>query len=74
MDQLTYRLEGGEGETSVRLLDMAGRTIRRVTIYRDPTDGGLHEGLMNTSEIAAGIYFLEVKTATERKLVKVVKR
>ena len=73
-NELSYRLEGVEGEATVRLLDMAGRTIRRVTIYRDPTNGGLHEGLMNTSEIAAGIYFLEVRAGDERKLVKVVKR
>ncbi len=69
-DQLSYRLEGVEGNATVRLLDMAGRVITTV----EPLDSNGSTVVINTSEIAAGIYFLEVKTATERKLVKVVKR
>ena len=71
-DRLSYRLEGVAGAAHVRLLDMTGRVTRDVQTF-DPNVSH-HEGVLNTSEIAAGIYFLEVKTATERKLVKVIKK
>ena len=69
-DQLSYRLEGVEGEATVRLLDMAGRVITTV----EPLESNGSTAVINTSKIAAGIYFLEVRTADERKLVKVVKK
>ncbi len=71
MDQLSYRLEGvAGGDATVRLLDMTGRVIATV----EPLESNGSTVAINTSEIAAGIYFLEAKTATERKLVKVIKK
>ena len=69
-DELSYRLEGVEGDATVRLLDMAGRVITTV----EPLESNVSTAVINTAKIAAGIYFLEVRTATERQLVKVVKR
>ena len=71
-DQLNYRLEGVEEEAQVRLLDMTGRVVE--TLDSNVSTIAPSDGMIRTSEIAAGIYFLEVRTATERKLMKVVKQ
>ena len=70
-DRLTYRLEGVAGAAQVRLLDMTGRVIVVETL---DSNVSTIDGTIVTREIAAGVYLLEVKTATERQLVKVVKR
>ncbi len=69
-DQLSYRLEGVQDKAQVRLLDMTGRVITMV----ETLDSNVSTMVINTSEIAVGIYFLEIRTGDERKLVKVVKR
>ena len=72
-DQLNFRLEGLLTDASVRLLDLSGREVlRRSAIYQGPT--GSHEGVLDASHLAPGMYFLEVTAHDERKLVKVMKR
>ena len=73
-DELGYRLEGVEGDATVRLLDMTGRVVHCDAINHAAIVGRNNEGTLNTAEIAAGIYFLEVRAGNERKLVKVVKQ
>ncbi len=77
-NQLTYRLEGVEGEAQVRLLDVTGRVITIVETLEsaavETLESNVSTAVINTAEIAAGIYFLEVRAGDERKLVKVVKK
>ena len=70
--QLSYRLTGVTGnEATVRLMDLTGRLVQSQTIAI--TDSYV-EGNLNTREITAGIYLLEVVMEGERKVMKVVKR
>ena len=69
-NQLSYRLEGVYGEAQVRLLDMTGRVVTIV----ETLESNVSTMVVNTSELAAGMYLLEVTANGERKLVKVVKR
>ena len=71
-NQLSYRLEGVQGEVALRLFDLTGRTVSVETL--DSNVSTDHEGVIDASGIAPGVYFLEVKTINERQLIKIVKR
>ncbi len=72
-DRLEYRLEGeGIGtQYRVSLLDLTGRVV--ITAV-ETLDSNVSTAVINTSKIAAGIYFLEVHAGDTHKRVKVVKR
>ncbi len=71
-DQLAFQVEGVAVGThyQVSLLDLTGRVITAV----EALDSNASTAVINTQEIAAGIYFLEVRTADARKRIKVVKK
>ncbi len=70
-DQLAFQVEGVAVGThyQVSLLDLTGRVITAV----ETLESNVSTAVINTQEIAAGIYFLEVQTADARKRIKVVK-
>lgn len=72
-DRLSYRLEGLQTDATVRLLDLNGRVIAVEVLDSNASTVG-SEGVLDTSQLASGMYLLEVRANGERKLVKVVKR
>ncbi len=74
-DELRFRVDGLEGDASIRLIDGTGRVVLfagRDAMNRVSTT--TIEGTFDVREIAAGVYLLEITTQNERQLVKVVKR
>ena len=69
-NQLNYRLAGVYGDAQVRLLDMTGRVISVEMLGPNVST----TAVINTTEMPAGLYLLEVTANGERKLAKVVKR
>lgn len=64
-------LSGGatQGEPMhIRLVDPCGREI-----YREFVDHAVDQWQLNLPEMAAGLYFLEVRTATEKEIIRVIK-
>ena len=71
--QVSYQVEGLVGDNlSVRLLDMQGRVIHQELMDVEAMTS--YEGTLQTSELAAGMYMLEVRAGAQRILRKVVKQ
>ena len=68
-DRVTLSVQSEGGIESVRVLDQAGRLVRAT-----PVALGASSASIQLSGLAAGMYFLEVETASGVAFEKVVKR
>ena len=70
-DQLTFAYHGEEHPTEIYIIDALGRTISQINV----TDVSFYSlASVDVSTLAAGIYFLELQTASTSFLKKFVKQ